>query len=165
MVAVGKLSVMRIAYPIEIEKRDGAFGAWFPDLPNASAQGASLQRVLASARGRMVEVLCALVRERKDIPKPSHAHRRALVAPPLLLAAKLALYQTMRDQNVSNVVLADRLGTVEGTVRRLVSPTHRSHIDAVEEALALLRKQVVLDLWPRIRPATPRSGGPASPPV
>ncbi len=157
---------MRIAYPIEIDQRDGTFRARFPDVADASAQGAHLAHVLATARKGMVDALCSRVQERKDIPQPSPARRRALVAPPLLIAAKLALYQTMRDQNISNVALAQRLGTVEGTVRRLVSPSHRSHIDAIEQALALLDKQLVLDLWSNSRgrgKAMPSS--PVAPPL
>ena len=144
---VGKLPTMRIAYPIEIEERDGTFEARFPDVPRASAQSANLPDALVAARQRLVDVLCAHVYEREDIPRPSPARRRTLIVPPLLIAAKLALYQTMRDQNVSNVALARRLGTVEGTVRRLVSPRHRSHVDTIEQALALLGKRPVLDLW------------------
>ena len=138
-----------MAYPIEIEERDGTFWARFPDVPAASAEGASPANALAVARRRLIDVLCTHVRQREDVPQPSRGRRGALVVPPLLIAAKLALYQTMRDQNVSNVALAQRLGTVEGTVRRLVSPNHRSHVDAVEQALAQLGKTLVLDLWAR----------------
>ena len=138
-----------MAYPIEIEQRDGAFWARFPDVPEVSAQGANPASALEAAQRRLIDVLYARVREREDVPQPSRGRRGALVVPPLLIAAKLALYQTMRDQNVSNVALAQRLGTVEGTVRRLVSPSHRSHVDAVEHALAQLGKTLVLDLWAR----------------
>ena len=64
----------------------------------------------------------------------------------MLVAAKLALYQTMRDQNVSNVALAKRLRTVEGAVRRLLDPYHRSQIDNVEAALAKLGKRLLVEL-------------------
>ena len=147
MLAVGKLTTMRIAYPIEIEERDGIIRVRFPDVPKASARSANLPDALAAARQRLIDVLCAHVYEHEDIPRPSSARRCALVVPPLLIAAKLALYQTMRDQNVTNVALARRLGTVEGTVRRLISPRHRSHVETVEQALALLGKRLVLDMW------------------
>ena len=138
---------MKIAYPIQVEEREGTFRARFPDVPKASAQSASLPDVHVAARQQLIDVLCAHVYEREDLPRPSPARRGTLVVPPLLIAAKLALYQTMRDQSVSNVALARRLGTVEGTVRRLVSPRHRSHVDTVEQALALLDKRLALDVW------------------
>jgi antitoxin HicB len=67
------------------------------------------------------------------------------VALPALIAAKLALYSAMREQSVSNVELARRLGVTETVVRRLVHPDHRSKIERVEEALAVLGKHLVVE--------------------
>lgn len=139
---------MRLAYPIKISSRDGVCNVWFPDFPEASVEGVSRQLVRTAAKERLIETLYAYVREHRDIPRPTYMRRqRDVMEPPLLMAVKLALYQTMRDQNISNVALAKRLGTVEGTVRRLVDPGHRSHIDRVEQALALLGKRLVVDMW------------------
>ena len=122
--------------------------ASFPDLPEARAKGLSREGARRAARERLLVVFREYIRARRDIPPPSPAgRRRDVVAPPVLIAAKVALYQTMRDQNVSKVALAKRLGTVEGTVRRLVDLDHRSHVDSVEEALARLGKRLVVDLW------------------
>ena len=141
---------MRIAFPIEIEEREDVFRAHFPDLPRAATVARThVTQLHVAARQALARELGVFVEDRQDIPRPSPARRRVLVAPPLLVAAKVALYQTMRDQNVSNVALAGRLGTVEGTVRRLVSLQHRSHIEAVEQALTVLGKRLVLDMWPK----------------
>lgn len=138
---------MRIAYSIRFTQLGSGVEAVFPDVPDASASAPSHDAARAAASARLLEALCARVRERTDIPTPRPSHRRRdAVAPPALLAAKLALYQTMRDQNVSNVDLAKRLDTVEGTVRRLLDPAHRSHIDAVEAALEALGKRLILEL-------------------
>lgn len=139
---------MRIAYPIHYEEREGVVWATFPDLPEASARGVSRERARRVARERLLAVFREYISARRDIPSPSPASRRRdVVAPPVLIAAKVALYQTMRDQKVTKVALAKRLGTVEGTVRRLVDLDHRSHVDAVEEALARLGKRLAMDLW------------------
>ena len=61
-----------------------------------------------------------------------------MVPPPVLVAAKVALYNEMRRRKLSNVALAKQLGSVEGTVRRLLDLRHRSHVDQVEAALELL---------------------------
>ena len=143
---------MRVAYPIQIKPQDGAFVATFPGLPGLVVSGPNIRVVRQMARERLLEALRARVAAREDLPAPSRAKRQELVAPPVLLAAKLALYQTMRDQSVSNVELARRIDTVEGTVRRLVDPRHRSRIDSVEDALGVLNKRLVIDLQPR----TPR---------
>lgn len=139
---------MRIAYPVQITARGDVFEATFPGLPGVSAAGKDAREVRRAAKAALLDALVDLVDAHEDLPAPSRAKRHELVVPPVLLAAKLALHQTMRDQIVSNVALAKRIGTVEGTVRRLLDPSHRSHIDSVEAALALLNKRLVLDLQP-----------------
>ncbi|MDN5870904.1 MAG: hypothetical protein L0H73_09340 [Nitrococcus sp.] len=51
----------------------------------------------------------------------------------------------MREQSVTNVALAERLGVSETIVRRLVHPDHRSKIKRVEQALAALGKRLVVE--------------------
>ena len=63
---------------------------------------------------------------------------------PPLVAAKLALYEAMREQNVSGEDLSARLGVAEAAVRRLLDLDHRSHIDQVEVALRCLGKRLEL---------------------
>lgn len=140
---------MKLAYPVEIQTRNGAAVATFPDLPGLSARAASRRHALDAARLALVATLHSYAREHRDMPRPSPGRLRDLVDLPLLIAAKVALYQTMRDQNISNVALAERLNTVEGTVRRLVDLGHRSHVDQVEAALRLLGKRFIVDLHVR----------------
>ena len=137
---------MRLAYPVEIQARNGVAVATFPDLPGLSARAGSRRHAIDAARVALVATLHDYAREHRDMPRPSPARLRDLVDLPLLIAAKVALYQTMRDQNISNVALAERLNTVEGTVRRLVDLGHRSHVDQVEAALRLLGKRFIVDL-------------------
>ena len=86
------------------------------------------------------------VSAREDIPKPSSlADGEVLVAVPPIIAAKLALYKAMREQGITNVALADRLGVSEGAVRRLVNPEHRSHIGQVERALRAVGHTLVVE--------------------
>jgi antitoxin HicB len=65
---------------------------------------------------------------------------------PILVTAKLALYEAMRTGKVTNVELARRLGISEGAVRRLVDLDHRSHIGQIETALAALGHRLVVDI-------------------
>ena len=50
----------------------------------------------------------------------------------------------MRERGLSNAALARRLGTMEGTVRRLIDLDHRSHIGQVEAALVALGQRLVV---------------------
>ncbi|MCE2424308.1 MAG: type II toxin-antitoxin system HicB family antitoxin [Pseudomonadales bacterium] len=136
---------MTIAYPIDSTRRRRGIDVTFPDLPEALAQCAAGEEMDAAV-ACLVAALAGYVRERRAIPRPSNALGRPLVPPPLLVAAKVALYQEMHRRKLSNVALAKQLGTVEGSVRRLVDLHHRSHVDQVEGALALLGKRLFVSV-------------------
>lgn len=140
---------MRLAYPAKIRTRNGVVVATFTDLPDLSARAGNRRHAIDAARVALVASLHGHARDHRDMPRPSAGRLRDLVDLPILIAAKAALYQTMRDQNISNVALAQRLNTVEGTVRRLVDLGHRSHVDQVEAALHLLGKRLIVDLHVR----------------
>jgi hypothetical protein len=70
---------------------------------------------------------------------------RHIVPVPPLAAAKLALCEAMRRQEISNAELARRLGITEAVVRRLVDPDHASRIERVQAALAALGVELVVE--------------------
>ena len=135
---------MQIAYPIEVSSRCRHYWVTIPDLPEAFAEGATCEEAYAVADACLLDTLQDYIRARRSIPPPSPAMGRPLVQPPLLVAAKIALYQAMQERKLSNVALARQLGTVEGTVRRLIDLRHRSHVDQLEAALATLGKRLFL---------------------
>ena len=59
---------------------------------------------------------------------------------------KLALYTAMREQQLSKVGLAARMGLSEGAIRKLLNPEHRSHIRQVEKALRKVDKRLVVEV-------------------
>jgi antitoxin HicB len=62
----------------------------------------------------------------------------------LWLAPKLALYQALRDQQVSNSELARRLGLHEREIRRMLAPEHATRTERIQAALAALGKQMTV---------------------
>lgn len=139
---------MRIAYPIETRLADGLLHGTCALLPEISAAAPTQAQLRAIMRAGLGNTLAERMREREDLPRPPRTPLPELLEPPVLLAAKLALYQTMRGQHVSNVALGTRLGTVEGTVRRLLDPRHRSHVAQVEAALEALGMRLLVDVRP-----------------
>lgn len=137
---------MRIAYSTQTQLQDNLFHGTCPAFPTVCAAARTRPRLRATMREGLVDAVATCMKERKDLPPPDRAPLGELLAPPVLVAAKLALYQTMRDQNVSNVALAKRLRTVEGTVRRLLDPYHRSQIGNLEAALATLGTRLLLEM-------------------
>lgn len=137
---------MKLAYPAIIKTKGRSHVVTLPDFPGISARARNRRAAIDAARVALVAALQDCAKEHEDMPRPSAGRIADLIDLPLLVAAKVALYQTMRDQNLTNVALAERLSTVEGTVRRLIDLHHRSHIEHVETALRLLGKRLIVDL-------------------
>ena len=136
---------VRLAYPVRLEAEEGgAVLASFPDVPEALTEGATEREALARAEDCLIAALGGYIEARRDVPWPAPGRGRPLVALPALAAAKIALYCAMRERGVGNAALAGRLGTVEGTVRRLLDLDHRSHIGQVEAALHALGQRLVV---------------------
>lgn len=90
--------------------------------------------------------LAGYVQQQRDIPAPSSVKKgQEIVTLPPLVAAKLALYTAMRQQGVTKVALAARLGLSESVVRRLANLDHRSHISQVEKALRAVGRKLAVE--------------------
>ena len=145
---------MRYAYPCSIvrdeeeERASGreAYTVTFPDVYGANTGGWSWGEALEMAKDCLGVALGMYVKAREDIPTPSPlAEGLVLISVAPIVAAKLALYAAMREQGVTNVALAVRLGVQENAVRRLLDPGHRSHITSVEKALEAVGRSLVVE--------------------
>lgn len=136
---------MQYAYPCVLTPEESGFSVSFPDIPEALTSGNNRVDALAMAEDALVVALSAYVHCREDIPAPSPVvNGQALVAVPLIVAAKLALYSALRRQGITKTALARRLGLSEGAVRKLLNPDHRSHIGQVEKALRAIGHGLVI---------------------
>ena len=145
---------MRYAYPcsivrdVEEERTTGreAYNATFPDVYGANTGGWSWEETVEMARDCLGVALGMCVKAREDIPAPSPlAEGQVLISVAPIVAAKIALYAAMREQDITNVALAARLGLQENAVRRLLDPGHRSHIASVEKALEAVGRSLVVE--------------------
>jgi len=138
---------MRYAYPCVLaSEEDGGCSVSFPHVPEALTCGDNREEALAMAEDALAVALGAYVQCREDIPVPGPASRgQEMVAVPLVVAAKLALYTAMREQGMTKVGLARSMGLSEGAVRKLVNPNHRSHIRQVEKALRKVGRRLVVE--------------------
>jgi antitoxin HicB len=84
---------------------------------------------------------------RRNVPTPSKPKRgQRTVAVPPLVAAKLAVYQAMLEEGVTQVESAARLHQDDRQVRRLLDVKHRSRLDMLDQALHALGRQMVLEV-------------------
>ena len=138
---------MRYAYPCVLTPEEGGeFFVRFPDVPGALTCGDNRAEALLMAEDALAVALAGYVQQQRDIPAPSPVKAaQEIVTLPPLVAAKLALYTAMRQQGVTKVALAARLGLSESVVRRLVNPDHRSHISQVEKALRAVGRKLAVE--------------------
>lgn len=138
---------MQYTYPCLLTSEDeGGFSVSFPDVPAALTCGDNRAEALEMAEDALAVALGAYMDNREDIPLPSVPRPgQEMVAVPPIVAAKLALYRTMRNQNVTTEALAERLGSSKSSVRKLLDPDHRSPIDAVDAALRAVGRNLVIE--------------------
>jgi antitoxin HicB len=138
---------MRYAYPVDVLEEADGVTVTCPDVPEMVTGGwGDVAANLKAAEDALATALSGYVDDDRPIPGPSPAEGRPVVAVDALVAAKLALHEAMLDQGVGNVELARRLGVDEKAVRRLRDPLHRSHIGAVEAALRVLGRRLVVEV-------------------
>jgi antitoxin HicB len=134
---------MAHAFPYRFEPDAGGVLVQFIDVPEAHSFGATEADAGASnALDCLIAALGGYIRLGREIPRPSPTRGRPVVVLPLLVSAKLALYEAMRAQRITRTELARRFGLQENAVRRLLDLDHRSHIDQVDRALAALGKRL-----------------------
>ena len=136
------------SYPVDLKPDDnGTILVSFPDVPIAHTFGEDESEALARAIDALETAFVALISDRERIPRPSRPRRgQKVVKLPALSAAKLALYEAMREAGVRKADLARRLNWHMPKVDRLLDLRHASRIDQLEAALAALGKKLVLDI-------------------
>jgi antitoxin HicB len=126
---------------------NGTFLASFSDVPEALTVGETEADALYWAADALHVALTGYLDYRRDIPRPSRPKRgQKLVALPPHTALKLAIYQAMRDQGLSQSGLARRLECDPRQVRRLIDLDLHSRLDLMEAALKALGKRLVLEV-------------------
>ena len=103
---------------------------------------------MAAATAMAADAIAAVLSDMPpdDWPTPSPAQPgETFVALPPLLEAKTALWSAMVEAGVTRSELARRLKCDEKEVRRLLSFKHRSQIDRIAAALAVLGNRLAIE--------------------
>lgn len=137
-------------YPITLERLDDrTVMATCPTVPEIMTAGKDESDALDMALDAALTVFCAMMDDNEDIPLPSDIDPDApFIELPPMAVVKLAIYQGMRDQGVSQLKMAARLHTDPKSVRRLLDLYHRSKWDHLEMALEALGYRAVVRVEP-----------------
>ena len=120
--------------------------AVFPDLPECLTSGADEAEALTEAADALEEAIAGRIDDRDPIPEPSPCGAgEHLVAVPAETAAKAALAVALRDSGLSRTGQAERLGTDETAVRKMLDPRHRGSVNRIHRALRVLDYDLVVE--------------------
>ncbi|WP_331005553.1 type II toxin-antitoxin system HicB family antitoxin [Sphingomonas sp.] len=122
-------------YPVKLTPDDNdTVLVTFVDLPGATS-GEDEQDALDHAVDGLETMLNAYMADRQDIPAPSPANGRPTVAPTLLGALKLSVYQAMRARGWRKADLARSMGLNPRQIDRLLDLRHASTVAQLDQAM------------------------------
>ena len=138
-----------LIYPIQLtpDTVDGGFTITCRDLPEVITQGDTIADGLAQAVDCLEEAVASRIKRGAAIPQASAPlPGEHLVAVPLSMSLKAALYLTMKEEGISKSELARRMGNDEKDIRRMLDPRHQTKAPAIERALALLGRRIIVGI-------------------
>ena len=161
-------------YPVELTPDDNdTIMVTFPDVPGAVTYGDGRADALARAVDALETMLGAYITGRRDLPVPSPAEGRPLVATSLLAALKLTLYRAMRERGWRKADFARVMGHSPRRVDRLLDLRHASTVAQLDHAIAAcdhhftvaLTENEAVATRPAVRPLRPPDPSPSLPVV
>lgn len=139
---------MYASYPCKFTRDDNnTYMVTFPDVPEAVTDVVDKETFNARAAEALAAALSFYVESGKALPTPSALKRgQQLVYLSAATVAKLALYDAMRQQGVTQSELARRLGCHRQHAARIVDPAHNTRFEVLEAALAAVGKRAALQI-------------------
>ena len=136
------------SYPVLLTPdENGTIIAQFPDVPEAMTVGANESNALEWAQDALVVALTGYMEERRDIPPPSKQKKgQEIVHLPPQVAMKLAIYQAMREQGITQAALGECIGVDSRQVRRILDLDHNTVLSQLVRALNCLGKELVIEI-------------------
>jgi antitoxin HicB len=136
-------------YPAKIEADEkGFFLVTFRDLPLAATDGKTHQEAMDAATDCLEEAIAMCIDDGLPVPLPSKQQKDEIgIVLPTLMAAKAALYITIKKKGLSKASFARLLNVDEKEGRRLLDPHHKTKIPRINEALSALGNKLVIGMW------------------
>lgn len=140
--------INQFSYPATLAKqKEGGYLVQFINFPEAITQGNTIEDALVEATDCLEEAIANRIEMKLEIPAPHQAKKNQYnITLHAIFAAKTALYLTMREQKLSNTLLAKKMNCDEKEVRRLLDPHYNSKLPRIEQALFVLGKKLQIEL-------------------
>jgi antitoxin HicB len=128
-------------YAAQFEPADeGGFVITFPDIPEIVTQAETPAEGVEMALDALQLALSGYIKRREAIPAPRIHYGGHIVhiALPVVVDAKVALYELMRSKDRKKADLAKALNRQPSEIDRLLNLRHRSRMDDIESAFRIL---------------------------
>ncbi|KEG20306.1 hypothetical protein H704_00956 [Bartonella bacilliformis Peru38] len=125
---------------------DGGFVITFPDIPEAITAGASQAEALEHASETLGLALQSYLIRNLPLPTPQKYKGLVAITVDAWNALKLAVIEAFNEVDITKTELANRLGKKETEVRRILDPNYPTKLQKLEQALAVLGKQVIISI-------------------
>ena len=136
-----------LIYPVELTPDDNdTLLVTFPDVPEAVTFGEDEAEALLMAEDALLVMFSAYMEDRQRIPEPSPLNRRPGVALKVTASAKIALYNALLAAGKRKPDLARMLNLTAIQVDHLLSLYHKTRIEQIETALAVLGKRLIVEM-------------------
>ena len=137
---------MMLKYRIKLTPDDnGTFLVTCPSLPIVATFGETEADARHHAVDAIETALASMIDDGEDIPPPNRG-KGVMVQLPLLTTLKVNLYWALRDAGITRAELARRLDWNRESVDRLFRLDHRSRLEQIEAAFAVLGRAVDVDI-------------------
>ncbi len=139
---------MRFVYPARLDRTGPhEIVVSFRDLPECLTSGADASAAVVEAQDALEEAMAGRINRNEVIPRPSTPQTgEHPIAVPTDMAAKAALVLVFRQSGLTRVALAQRLGTDEKAVRRMLDPRHGTAASRLNQALHCLGSELVVEM-------------------
>ncbi len=132
-------------FPCTVKLIPAPSAEFMTPFPFAATDGKTLDEALENAVDCLCEALASCIADNEEIPSPSEPGAdEHLISPTALIAAKTALYTTVKAQGLSKTALAGILGVSETVGRRLLDPHYETKLMKIDHALNTMGKKMVI---------------------
>jgi antitoxin HicB len=131
----------------EPDRKAGGYVVTFPDFGYGVTQGETDEEAMDMARDLLMLTIGDYIREGKPLPAPSRRRgtRFRTVVLSALQSVKVDLYSAFLASGLKKAEFARRIGIPKTHIERLFSLRHRSRLNQIEAAFAVLGKRLQVE--------------------